>query len=81
MFFKPKTEPVINPPFRKLNITKLEDILMYNNCMFVSQPTQKRRKNVLILVSKTSWSEMEVATTFFWDVVKMSSKRRPQDIF
>ena len=27
------------------------------------------------------WSQMEVATTFFSDVVRTSSRRRPKDVF
>ena len=45
----------------------------------VAKTSQKRLnfglKDVL------DWSEMEVATTFFKDVVKTSSRRRPQDVF
>ena len=40
--------------------------------------TQRPRKDVKDLLD---WSEMEVATTFLYDVVKTSSRRRPQDVF
>ena len=40
-----------------------------------TKTSQRRRKNVLILVSKTSSGRLPE------DVLKMSSKRRPQDVF
>ena len=47
-----------------------------------TQPTQRRRKKRLNFGLKDvlDWSEMEVATTFFQDIVKTSSRRRFQDI-
>ena len=52
----------------------------------MSQPTQRRRKDAVKYLSfgfedVLDWYEIEVATTFFEDVVKMFSKKRPKDAF
>ena len=62
-------------PLYLICLKKLYDISLQNNMLFLkcliycpadTKTSQRRRKNLLILVSKTflDWSEMEVATTF-----------------